>query len=221
MRLIGLLENVLKTGDGVFAVDPEQRIILWNRGAETILGYTNAEAVGQLCHELIQGKKETGQLSCVQGCPIIDCALKGGLTAGQNLFVKSKQGSPKWLSVTHMFTITGNDSLAAVVHIFRDITPEVEAKRLVGSIADQLSNYGRAQTQTGPLSGGGTGLTEREREVLALLSQGEGTGSIASNLEISNTTSRNHIQSILAKLGVHTRLEAVAYARRHRLLDPG
>ena len=56
--------------------------------------------------------------------------------------------------------------------------------------------------------------------MLVLLAQGEGTSSIAKKLMISNTTSRNYIQNTLAKLGVHTRLEAVAYALRHRIVDP-
>lgn len=57
--------------------------------------------------------------------------------------------------------------------------------------------------------------------MLVLLARGEGTNAIANELTISKTTARNHIQNILAKLGVHTRLEAVAYALRHRLVEPG
>jgi DNA-binding NarL/FixJ family response regulator len=41
---------------------------------------------------------------------------------------------------------------------------------------------------------------------------------MADRLHVSPTTIRNHVQNITAKLGVHSRLEAVAYATRHRLL---
>jgi DNA-binding NarL/FixJ family response regulator len=61
-------------------------------------------------------------------------------------------------------------------------------------------------------------LTRREREVLRLLAAGSGTAASAKRLGVSRATIRNHVQSIFAKLGVHTRLEAVAQATRHRLL---
>ena len=61
-------------------------------------------------------------------------------------------------------------------------------------------------------------LTERETEVLRLLSTGQRGDTIATLLNISPNTVRTHIQNIIVKLGVHTRLEAVAFARRNGLL---
>ncbi len=61
-------------------------------------------------------------------------------------------------------------------------------------------------------------LTRREVEVLRLMASGLNTGAMADRLHVSRATVRNHIQHILAKLGVHSRLEAVAYANRHRLV---
>ena len=97
----------------------------------------------------------------------------------------------------------------------------MEAKRLVRKIADQLSGYGHVVAREEAGSGQDLDLSEREQQVLRLLTSGEGTSSIAKELTISKTTARNHIQNILAKLGVHTRLEAVAHALRHRIVDPG
>jgi DNA-binding NarL/FixJ family response regulator len=56
-------------------------------------------------------------------------------------------------------------------------------------------------------------LTAREEEVLALLGEGLNSKGIAQALVITEATARNHIQSILNKLGVHSRLEAALYAR--------
>lgn len=61
-------------------------------------------------------------------------------------------------------------------------------------------------------------LTRREREVLSLLADGADNHVIASVLVISPQTARTHIQNVLAKLGVHSRLEAAAFARDRRLL---
>jgi len=55
-------------------------------------------------------------------------------------------------------------------------------------------------------------LTPREREVLDLLSQGRGQGEIAAELFIAPATVATHIQRVLAKLGVHSRAQAVAVA---------
>ncbi len=63
-------------------------------------------------------------------------------------------------------------------------------------------------------------LTEREREVLALLVDGASGRDIANRLGISRNTVRTHVQSILTKLQVHSRLEAATFAVRHRLVDP-
>ena len=64
----------------------------------------------------------------------------------------------------------------------------------------------------------GADLTNREREVLKLLTTGQGTDDIAAGLCISPATARNHIQSIMIKLSAHSRLEAVAIATRDNVL---
>jgi DNA-binding NarL/FixJ family response regulator len=58
-------------------------------------------------------------------------------------------------------------------------------------------------------------LTEREREVLQLLSGGMRNDDIARKLFISPQTVQTHVRNLLAKLGVHSKLEAVAFAVRH------
>lgn len=62
-------------------------------------------------------------------------------------------------------------------------------------------------------------LTPREREVLALLVQGADGRTAASTLGISLNTVRTHVQSILTKLQVHSRLEAATFAVRHGIVE--
>jgi len=62
-------------------------------------------------------------------------------------------------------------------------------------------------------------LTRREREVLALLAIGADNQHIAQDLVISPQTARTHIQNVLNKLGVHSRLEAAAFVRQTDVLD--
>jgi DNA-binding NarL/FixJ family response regulator len=61
-------------------------------------------------------------------------------------------------------------------------------------------------------------LTVREREVLALLGSGAYTREIAARLHISNNTVRSHVQSILMKLNLHSRLEAIAFGFKYGLI---
>jgi two-component system, NarL family, nitrate/nitrite response regulator NarL len=65
-----------------------------------------------------------------------------------------------------------------------------------------------------------TGLTEREREVIALIGQGLKNRQIGDRLSISETTVVHHLTSIFAKLGVANRLELVTYAYRQGLAKP-
>jgi NarL family two-component system response regulator LiaR len=64
-------------------------------------------------------------------------------------------------------------------------------------------------------------LTNREVEVLQLLAEGATSGQMAEQLSVSPNTVRTHVQGILAKLQVHSRLEAAAFAVRHGLVKPG
>jgi len=69
--------------------------------------------------------------------------------------------------------------------------------------------------------GVGSSLTDREREVLRLLAQGSQNQAVADQLFLSVNTVRKHVQSILTKLGAHSKLEAVAIAVREGVIELG
>ena len=62
-------------------------------------------------------------------------------------------------------------------------------------------------------------LTDRELQVLKLVARGHNNRDIAKELFISENTVKNHVRNILEKLHLHSRMEAVVYAVRERLLD--
>ncbi len=88
------------------------------------------------------------------------------------------------------------------------------------------SNSARqARTKLTALSTGATQipgdeLTEREREVLALIARGYTNKQIADALYVSEKTARNHVSHILEKLGLSRRSEAAAFAVENKLVPP-
>jgi DNA-binding NarL/FixJ family response regulator len=84
------------------------------------------------------------------------------------------------------------------------------ARRLMGFFATKRSNiYASPHYPSGVFPE----LTEREREILALIAQGHPNPAIARKLEVSDKTVRNHITSIFSKLQVTSRSEAIVRAK--------
>jgi DNA-binding NarL/FixJ family response regulator len=89
-------------------------------------------------------------------------------------------------------------------------------RSMVVSIARRVAEA--RERQTGHVSV--EALTPRETEVLRALVDGLSSAEICERLVISPNTLRTHVQNIMGKLQVHSKLEAVTYALRHRLVEP-
>jgi DNA-binding CsgD family transcriptional regulator len=91
---------------------------------------------------------------------------------------------------------------------------DAEVKALAKRARLRLDPDATARATEPPTPAGDLGLTPREAEVLALVAAGRSNGQIAQALYISPKTASVHVSNILAKLGVHTRVEAAAVAHR-------
>jgi DNA-binding NarL/FixJ family response regulator len=98
------------------------------------------------------------------------------------------------------------------VHRGESVIPPRMLGRLISNLIERRREQGESMSRVSKLS-------PREREVLRLLAEGADNLAIGDALVISPQTARTHIQNILTKLGVHSRLEAVAYTRRSGLLE--
>ncbi|MEN6386102.1 MAG: response regulator transcription factor [Phycisphaerales bacterium] len=70
-----------------------------------------------------------------------------------------------------------------------------------------------------PIDMSGNKLSEREQEVLLLVSQGMGNKDIGKNLYISESTVKNHLRNILAKLHLQNRMQLIAFAYKNGLIN--
>ena len=117
---------------------------------------------------------------------------------------------------------------AGVLHKSADIEEVVEAVRRVRAgemllpleeVVELLRYAGSHREQEQEARQAIAQLTPREKEVLEALAEGLDGKDIAQRLGISTVTERNHVASILAKLGVHSRLQALIFAAKHGVVD--
>ena len=104
------------------------------------------------------------------------------------------------------------DAVRAVQQGQSLISPSM-ASKLLNEFAAMVKRRDERAQVPGPR------LTERELEVLKLVAKGLNNRDIGSELFISENTVKNHVRNILEKLHLHSRMEAVVYAVREKLLD--
>jgi PAS domain S-box-containing protein len=204
-----LAEMLAATGDGGFAIDAEGRIVLWNRAAERMLGYTVREAVGRRCCDLLMGDDENGNHLCCRGCHIVDLVKMRSPVHSFDMRTRTKTGSAIWVNVSTL-RVSRDGAGDRTVHLLRDVTA---TREILALIRERLATPAALV----PAAPDGT-LTRRELQVLHIIATGVNTKDAAERLHVSPATIRNHVQNILGKLGAHSRLEAVAYATRNRLI---
>jgi PAS domain S-box-containing protein len=199
------------TADGVMRVNLEHRIVFWNQAAEKILGYSAQEVMGKLCYDVFAGRNTRGNRFCYPGCQVMTMIRRGELVQHFDMATRTKNGQPIWINVSTVVVPSDPKGGQTVLHLFRDVTTFYE---LEGLMRKRL-----AEVQPAPSRGKNpvTLLTRRQLEILRSMANGANTKAMAEKLHISPMTVRNHIQNILPKLGVHSRLEAVVYATTHGL----
>ena len=104
------------------------------------------------------------------------------------------------------------DAVRAVQQGQSLISPSM-ASKLLNEFAAMVKRRDERAQVPGPR------LTERELEVLKLVAKGLNNRDIGAELFISENTVKNHVRNILEKLHLHSRMEAVVYAVREKLLD--
>jgi DNA-binding CsgD family transcriptional regulator len=207
------LDRISRSGEAVFAIDGANRIILWNKTCETLTGKTARSAIGKRCYEVMGGRDANGNIYCHRGCPVAfqarekteDPVHRFGLT------IHDGDGASKKLS-TSLFAIPSyHPALTTLVHVLRPSEESAPSSATAPVDPEPLAVLTNGE-------GEAVALTTREKEVLRCLATGMSTSAMARKLYIASVTVRNHVQNILAKLAVHSKLEAVVLAHRYQLV---
>jgi len=110
----------------------------------------------------------------------------------------------------------------AISYLLKNVASEELSKAIRDAVSGRSTlspEAARVLVQaTRPTTQPSSGLTEREREVLNLVVQGHSNQQIADTLVVSLATVKAHISSILSKLQVSSRTEAIAFAIKHKLV---
>ncbi len=186
------------TSDAVFVVGADYRIEWWGPRAEELLGLSASQVLGRRCFEVVQGLHLGGRARCTAGCWVMQAARLGRSVAPFPLELREDRGRSRCYSVGFMTGSSGEH----LVHVLRPRDrPSPDADRPPAP-----------RCPTDPRAVRVTQLTAREREVLLLVAAGLSSRAIASQLSISHATARNHVQNVLAKLGVHNKIDAALAA---------
>jgi len=188
------------TGDPAFAVDRGGVVVLWNDAAEQVFGHPATDALGKKCWEIMCGHDVNGNRYCFQNCPLLEMAFlhEPVNTFSTSFDTASHQQKPFSVSCLTVFDQPGDEMLLHICHPHE----QPRGKRPV-----------LAPVNTRP-----DNLSQREIEVLSMLSNKVSTRDIAARLSISTRTVRTHIQHLMYKMRVHKRKDAIRTGKRLKLI---
>lgn len=195
----------VRTDDAVFVVGPDYRIVHWDPRAEFVTGLPATEVLDEPLYEVLSGEREDGAPFCRNGCPVMTLARAGRAVPSHEARLYSPAGEERWVGVT----VLGVESEEGPYLIFL-----IRDSQRLHDILEMARTLVRSWKRNSP---GPTGeppeLTPRQREVLRLLSEGKSAKAIGEELNLAEATVRGHVRSLLAALGAHSQVEALARAR--------
>jgi len=201
-----------RTGDAVFVVGPDYRVVYWDSEAESLTGLLSEEVVGKHCYEVVLGEREGGNPFCTYGCSVMRLAQSGRPVSSYDMRITTRTGQKRWVNVSNLSV--DSDEGPYLVHLLRDSQGTHETMEMARGLIQLSSKKDAPALDRRKLPV----LTPRQLEVLRLLSEGKGAKEIGQELYLSQATVRNHIRSLLQTLGAHSQLEALAKARELGIL---
>ncbi len=176
-----------------------------NKRAETLLGRPASECIGRPCHRIIAGSDSSGRRWCTPNCSVFRLARGNSEIEPVSMRITSASGEFHWVDVLHITLVSPEPTGVWLVHCALGADRAHRIEEYLARVASRSPGHVEMNEPSSRL-----GLTPRESEILELLARDESLHAIADKTHVSYVTVRNHVQHILAKLGVHSIMEAVA-----------
>jgi len=112
-----LIKNLF---EGVYIVDPNRKILFWNKGSEAITGYLKEEVVDSYCfNNILQHVDQEGNSLCFNGCPLHQTLVTGEQFENE-VFLKHKRGHRVPVTVRTVPIYDENKKVVAAIEVFSD-----------------------------------------------------------------------------------------------------
>lgn len=227
-----LVVDVLRLAEPAFAVNSAQQIVAWNDSAERLLGLRADDVIGMRCYEALALANGGAPVECARLCANIVIGMHAATDVlappstnrpasetppprrprsrlkVTTISAQTRSGQPRYVHFVHDVRENLSEHLA---HLTSQAAPGDSASR--ASDAPSPADPSESSKLRRPAT-----LTQRELEVLRLLGAGHSTDEISRELSITRVTARNHVNKVLDKLGVNSRLQAVVIASQLQLI---
>ena len=180
--------DAYRSFDALVAFNEDKRVTAWNGAAELLTGIPAEDALGRTCSELLGVEDERGALVCHPDCSCFRIAREGRSASSRVVSIRTVRGRRRVM----MATVA---AAGTYLHLLLEPPEAIEDDQLVNGQ-----------------------LTARQREILQQIAAGRPAKVIAHEFGIAEVTVRNHIRAILLVLDSHSQLQAVAEARRRRIV---
>jgi len=127
-------------GHGMYVVDNERRILLWNRAAESILGWSEQDMLGRSCRDFIGHVDDQGKQLCDEGCPLLATMRESRAVFAGTVWGMSKSGKRVPLNVSCAPLFDDDGSLVGAVEVFSDMTHEKEVENFKDSMVSVVAH---------------------------------------------------------------------------------
>jgi PAS domain S-box-containing protein len=216
-ELFALLEH---TADAAYTVTTDGEICSWNRSAELLLGHPASEVLHRNIDDVLKARDTMGTPALAGGSeatPRNWNETSGGVK-NFDLEVETRAGERLRVNVSTIIFNNQRTGRQLFVRLMHDDDlrrrNEELVQRMVDAAREVVLRFEDAASHS-PINP----LSDQERRILALFADGSDPSAIATELNISAQTLRNHLHHINRKLRTHNRLEAVTHAQKRGLID--
>lgn len=220
MNSMDALKIVERCTTAAIATDAENRVVGLNDAAKELFGFNQTQVFGREFARVFQPRDVYGNPFLYDYSLIFQMLESGQPLRNFECNLLKSCGEYQRTAVSVIVILGPNAASYELVHI---LWPRDGRRKADEAIAHLLAGNPRLEvavldTTMGNGDAAQAVLTRRQTEILRLLANGSSGGDIAENLHLSPETVRNHIRNILARLGVHSRVEAVSVAYRRHLI---